>query len=608
MRTISDAATMLAFLTAGLLSLACGVSSPSLPDAPPEADARAVPRVLHSVTPSGWFEPTFSESHTSRDGRLLFWTVGGRPSLLDTESGALLPAPAQFATQRGDRDLAFFTFSPSRTWLELGTGTEPRPMADAPPHRTAVWSRAGAEVAWTERSPEAGERLVIRRQGATEEHDLEGPARGMVWSDDGDQLFVLVQQPDGSCTLFAYRAGEGSHAIRRGLDAPLFWSPIAYAEDPARVLVALASPGPPVAAERHAPFSDRDLDLWAVRMDGSLQYVAGAPSADDFSPSIADGRVTWTRNEVVQQVVRMAAGGGPMEVIARHGQLPVWSPDGEAIAYTVGPWRLADMVLNLDAWISTIGVDGRVGPGRPLVVGWHEDFTPTWSPNGRWIAYHSHRAPQPVSSYSEPGSTDDVYLKRADVPEAAEIRLSDFGFDVGMVDWSPDSRKLAFCSHRHDEGNASSAWVITIDPTSGELLEQIQVRTPAGAFGVDNVIFGPQGELALVTSEGDQRKALWVRRSEGGQPVRIAEFESSTIGDVDWSPDGTTLLFSGLAGERMGLWEVAATAAIDDGASTARLLAFDPGADLVHPRFSDDGLWLAASRIQWRKSLLSAPL
>lgn len=592
------------------LSLACSQGSPA-PSQAPKGAAAAHPRVLYSVAASGWFEPAYSESHTSRDGSLLFWTVAGTPSVLDRATGELVPPPnARFATQHGPRALAFFETSLSATrWLELGTGRDARPVEDAPPHRTAVWSPDGGAVAWTQRGPAGGERLAVRREGEIVTHDLDGPARGMVWNDAGDQLFVLIQRSDGSCELLGHREGEGFRSIRRGLDAPPFWSPIAFAADPPRVIVALASPQAPVAADRHRPSADRDLDLWAVHGDGSLQFVAGGPDADDFSPSVGGGSVTWTRNQVVQQVVRLPASGGPMERILPHGQLPVWSPDGTAIAFTVGPWRLADMALNLDAWISEIDDEGRVGPGRPFVAGWHEDFTPTWSPDGRWIAYHSHRAPHPVSAYSERGSTDDVYVRRADVPGAPELRVSDFGVDVGMADWSPDSRQLAFCSHTHDDdgGGSSSAWVIAIDPESGAPGERTEVRTPEGAAGVDKVIFGPRGEMALITDHGDRRKTLWVLESLEARPRRIASFESSTLGDVDWSPDGRTLVFSGLAGERMGLWAIGAPRPGGERPSPPRLLAFDPGADLLHPRFSPDGRWLAASRVEWRKSLMSAP-
>ena len=50
------------------LGIACD-SSPTVSESP--SDRTPLPRVLHSVAPSGWFEPAYSDSHTSRDGGLL---------------------------------------------------------------------------------------------------------------------------------------------------------------------------------------------------------------------------------------------------------------------------------------------------------------------------------------------------------------------------------------------------------------------------------------------------------------------------------------------------------------------------------------------------------
>ena len=141
-----------------------------------------------------------------------------------------------------------------------------------------------------------------------------------------------------------------------------------------------------------------------------------------------------------------------------------------------GQWRIADFPLNWDSGIVNVDSEGRaVSPLKPEITGYHEDFSIVWSPDGRWIAYHSHRCPTPVGSYYAEGVTDDIWLRAAE--GGPEIRITDFGHEVGMPDWAPDGRRMAFCTEGKD-GSSSRPWIITIDPNTGrpESITPLEIR------------------------------------------------------------------------------------------------------------------------------------
>ena len=289
---------------------------------------------------------------------------------------------------------------------------------------------------------------------------------------------------------------------------------------------------------------------------------------------------------------------------ARHviedGQLPRWErPGGNRIAFTYGAAHLADWALNLDAGI--VDVDSAAQPTtpmRPFVSGFHEDFTPAWSPDGKWIAFHSHRSHRPVPSYSSEGSADDVFLRSASVAPAEEIRLTSFGWEAGPADWSPDGRRLVFCSwEKGGPAGISYPWIVTIDPQSGKPLRTERLALPPPLKTADEAVWSPDGaDLAIEENTGQTARAAWIVNLDGIEAGKLVDYQSTTYGGLAWTPDGKTILYGGLAGNHMQIFAIRRS-----GGNPVKLT--EDSANVLHPWVSPNGRWVACTRISQSKEL-----
>ena len=121
--------------------------------------------------------------------------------------------------------------------------------------------------------------------------------------------------------------------------------------------------------------------------------------------------------------------------------LPVVSPDGTRVLYTVRGWEPASekepdqRESRTRVWM--VPVSGG-GPARQMTFGPRGDSQPQWSPDGRYISFVSARGP----GAGEDAPRPQVYVMRADGSEPRQATDAKEG--VVAFAWAPDSRRLAF--------------------------------------------------------------------------------------------------------------------------------------------------------------------
>jgi Tol biopolymer transport system component len=588
----------------------------------PGGDPGGEPEVVYTVQPPTWFEDGWSYGQVSPNGQWLLFGARFGLVLVNRASAAVSAADLH-----GDLDqVRSAVFLPDSRMARLGRlgdregwffgGADGSELSALPPDALPRFSRDGARVAFTRGAGGRGTDLWIGTLREFRVVSLDGPVSGLEWSHDGEGVYALVERPDGLSDLMRVSARDGSVlSVRESLDATWRFNSIGVSPDGSSLFLALVGTEIPDLEDRHRPGADRDLDIYRIDLrTGELEGVVATPG-DDFYPHVVGEHLYWTHNDFFDAVALVPVSGGEPRVLVTGGQIPYWSPDGRQIAFTYGGWRVADWALNLDAGVIDLDEDAQpVSEMRVIVEGYHEDFTPAWSPDGRWLVYHSHRSGGPVASYAAEGSTDDLYLRATSAPLDEEIRLTDFGWEVGMADWAPDGRRLVFDSwDRGGRAGVSRPWIATLDPESGRATRVERLPLPEGFGSTLLAAWSPvSDEIAVVERLPGARQAIWIVTPEGSRPERLVEFESSTYGGVDWTPDGAHLLFAALAEGRMQLFTVDRSGNDIRNPSTlprreVRQLTWGE-ADLIHPQVSPDGRWIAASRLIHRKEVRRIPL
>lgn len=562
-----------------------------------------------------WFEGFFAPVSISQDGqwvlvghgpantRLYGLSTGredqtslmGSLSKLDDAAfcGAGSPALARLGS-RGTKD----------GWFLPGEALQPStvPASDS----VVACSLDGSEIAYCDlQSPEHG--IYVGKRDTYRNYSLSGTLTAATFSSDGELFYYLTFGTNGESSLSSIRVRTGeSQTVATHLDASwLGGGSIALSPDGKYAYLALASEGAPDNELRHKPNVDRWLKIY--RMDlatGARHLIVDSPGQDNTGPAIANGKLYWTRTLVRDSIVTLPLEGGSVKEVLAGGELPMWNATGSKIGYYFGGARLADIPLNLDDAVVNVDAEGnRTSEPAVIVSGYGEDFPPAWSPDGKWIAFHSHRSPTPVPTYTSAGSSDDIYLRRADDLHAPEIRLTDFGWETGPAYWSPDGHKLLFCSYKRGGApGINKLFVITVDTQKGVALKTEMLQLPESIRSANWGAWSPDGkEIAIEDDRGAGKRILWIVRADGSHPEKLLDYEGTTYDGLDWTRDGKSIIYSGLAANHLQLFSIPRSG------GTPRQLTEDSG-NLMHPRVSADGRRIACTRIVQSKQIWRRPI
>jgi serine/threonine protein kinase len=294
--------------------------------------------------------------------------------------------------------------------------------------------------------------------------------------------------------------------------------------------------------------SPRDTGVEAARPTTSAEYLAGEIRRHKWGAAVGAASlvVLVAAGLYLLRPNRRESQAGQPRIQRKLSRLtfdtglqsePTWSPDGRFIAYS------SDRSGNFDIWVQPLGGGNSIQVTKSPA----HDWQPDWSPDGNNIVFRSEREGGGVFVVPAFGGT--------------ERKIASFGY---RPRWSPDGSKVLFFStNARNAVVPPKVYVVGLD---GSPPREVLADVLAGFTGRWQISWYPDGRRVSIW--GDHKKdgpSFWTVALDGGTPAKSevdaqVDKERREAGldlfDFRWSPDGRALYFEGVAQGVRNLWKV----------------------------------------------------
>ena len=264
---------------------------------------------------------------------------------------------------------------------------------------------------------------------------------------------------------------------------------------------------------------------------------------DTAADSAVDLQKAWLATEIY---LVDSDGGNPRRITTNSDAdgFPALSPDGRRVVFdsnrrraTGEPFNTSDLfVMNADGTGDTWLARGSSG---------------TWSPDGRFVAYHASASGPGRPIKTDPGaatSDSDIFAVSVDGRGERRNITSDPRAIDDDPDWSPDGKTILFTSHAltDDANNSVTAEIFSIGADGAGT----PARLTSNAEEERGPVWSPDGRrIAFACRRGGADFEICVMNADGTRQVQLTD---NAVPDLtpSWSPDGRSIAFHRRVGER----------------------------------------------------------
>ena len=502
--------------------------------------------VLTPCVPGGCFAPSWSPSGSRLAYATGFRRVVAGLSIVDIATGASVPTKVETPLSQDVPALVRWSANGARVALTLHPGSDADAtwVADAATGAELArrlpafaWAPTGASFAYPARGrvrvrDAAGRERTIGFRAATPDRFAEGD---LVWTASGRLVFassvkrndreIMVSRggaptaltrndvddwagslaPDGSQISFLRRGrpwsmrrdGTGARPVGRMWADWVWWWPdgtalvlyrsnglaIVELDGKRRMLLGWGSEW---SADGTRLATLRAGVLRAGPADGTLRRIASRVSSYALAPHGAAIAYQQGRRVYVQALPE-----GEPRLLARDAESPSWSHDGRWIAYQR---RVAALTEQRGLWIVRPSGQGarRLGAGS----------SPVWSPDGRRAAWPGQCKGSAIdvdggTSVETSYPQSCLVVARAD-GSGRQSFWSPLGWDVAELFWAPDSQRLAFL----EDSNPERIYVVDAERNTMRRLTHGYAHERLGGWGPACTITGTSGNDRLRGTPG----------------------------------------------------------------------------------------------------------
>ena len=240
---------------------------------------------------------------------------------------------------------------------------------------------------------------------------------------------------------------------------------------------------------------------------------------------------------------------------------PTWSPDGRFVAYT------SDQSGNFDIWVQPVAGGRAVQVTSDPATDWQ----PSWSADGNTLAFRSER------------DGGGIYV----VPALGgrERRLTTFGY---WPQWSPKKPELLFVVRPPVQNASTVVPPIYLAGLDGAPPRQILADVMAKFRNVGRIIWHPDGARVTFTAALGPQGGFFTVPISGGTPepwkfsdavARNMKETGLGLRDFQWAPSGNDLYVEGVSKGLVNLWKLGGNAATLEWVSGPERLTTGVGID-----------------------------